>query len=155
MARRIAHAAIRRLGLSHTARPYRGPGLWCGGARRHTRTLARVMTSGLPATAGVVGLGRFGRLWASMLQGDFALRVYDSDPAQCAEAERIGLIPASLRETLASDAVFYCVPISAFESTLREHLPLYAELGGPRTLIDVLSVKLHPRDGFERPLPGN
>ena len=113
------------------------------------------MTSGLPATAGVVGLGRFGRLWAAMLQGDFALRVYDSDPAQCAEAERLGLVPASLRETLASDAVFYCVPISAFESTLREHLPLYAGLGGTRTLIDVLSVKLHPREVFERHLPAS
>jgi arogenate dehydrogenase (NADP+), plant len=113
------------------------------------------MTSGLPANAGVVGLGRFGRLWASMLQGDFALRVYDTDPAQCAEAEQIGLIPASLRETLASDAVFYCVPISAFELTLRAHLPLFAELGGRRTLIDVLSVKLHPREVFERHLPAN
>ncbi len=111
------------------------------------------MTSGRPATAGVVGLGRFGRLWASMLQGDFELRVYDSDPAQCAEAERSGLMPASLRETLASEAVFYCVPISAFESTLQEHLPLFAELGGTRTLIDVLSVKMHPREVFERHLP--
>ena len=117
------------------------------------RTLAPVMTSALPATVGVVGLGRFGRLWASMLQGDFTLSAYDSDPGQRAEAERGGLTPASLRETLAADAIFYCVPISAFERTLTEHLPLFEELGGTRTLVDVLSVKLHPREVFDRHLP--
>ncbi len=111
------------------------------------------MSRPLPATVGVVGLGRFGRLWASMLQGDFTLSAYDSDPGQRAEAERAGLTPASLRETLAADAVFYCVPISAFERTLTEHLPLFEELGGTRTLIDVLSVKLHPREVFDRHLP--
>ena len=111
------------------------------------------MTTGLPETVGVVGLGRFGRLWASMLQGDFGLRVYDSDPAQRAEAERHGLESGSLRDTLSSDAVFYCVPISAFEATLQEHLPIFNELGGTRTLIDVLSVKVHPRQVFERHLP--
>ena len=111
------------------------------------------MTTALPATVGVVGLGRFGRLWASMLQNNFTLSVYDSDPAQRAQAELHGLVSASLDDTLASDAVFYCVPISAFEATLEEHLPLFRELGGTRTLIDVLSVKLHARDIFERHLP--
>jgi arogenate dehydrogenase (NADP+) len=111
------------------------------------------MTSGLPETVGVVGLGRFGRLWASMLQADFTLRVYDSDPEQCAQAERQGLAPGSLRDTLSADAVFYCVPISAFEPTLQEHLAIFEELGGTRTLIDVLSVKVHARQVFERHLP--
>ena len=120
---------------------------------RRTRTLAPVMTSALPATVGVVGLGRFGRLWASMLQHDFTLRAFDSDPVRRAEAARQGLGVASLRDTLASDAVCYCVPISAFEATITEHLPLFRELGGTRTLIDVLSVKLHAREVFERHLP--
>ena len=62
------------------------------------------MSRPLPATVGVVGLGRFGRLWASMLQSDFNLSAYDFDPGQRAEAEREGLTPASLRETLAADA---------------------------------------------------
>ena len=111
------------------------------------------MTSALPATVGVVGLGRFGRLWASMLQDDFSVNGFDSDPAQRAEAERQGLTTASLRDTINADAVFYCVPISAFEATLREHLPLFTELGGSRTLIDVLSVKVHAREVFARHLP--
>ena len=153
----VSHAAVGRLALcrgchitqNHTDAPVFGAEV----APLRTRTLAPVMTSALPATAGVVGLGRFGRLWASMLQGDFTLSVYDSDPGQRAAAERQGLTPASLRETLASDAVFYCVPISAFEPTLKEHLPLFEELGGTRTLIDVLSVKVHPREVFDRHLP--
>ena len=120
---------------------------------RRTRTLAPVMTSALPATVGVVGLGRFGRLWASMLQDDFTLRAFDSDPLRRAEAARQGLGVASLRDTLGSDAVCYCVPISAFEATITEHLPIFHELGGTRTLIDVLSVKLHAREVFERHLP--
>ena len=109
--------------------------------------------SALPATVGVVGLGRFGRLWASMLQADFTVRAYDSDPEQRATAERDGIAMGTLRETLSSDAVFYCVPISAFEATLVEHLPCFQEIGGTRTLIDVLSVKLHARDVFARHLP--
>jgi arogenate dehydrogenase (NADP+), plant len=111
------------------------------------------MSSALPATVGVIGLGRFGRLWASMLEADFTVRAYDSDPTQCAEAQRRGLAPTSLRDTLASDAVFYCVPISTFEATIKEHLPYFHELGGPRTLIDVLSVKVHAREVFDRHLP--
>ena len=88
-----------------------------------------------------------------MLQEDFTLRAYDSDPMRRAEAEQHGLTTASLHDTLASDAVCYCVPISAFEATIKEHLPYFHELGGPRTLIDVLSVKLHARHVFERHLP--
>jgi arogenate dehydrogenase (NADP+), plant len=111
------------------------------------------MSSALPATVGVIGLGRFGRLWASMLKDDFTVRAYDSDPTQRAEAQRHGLAAASLRDTLASEAVFYCVPISAFEDTIKEHLSYFHELGGPRTLIDVLSVKVHAREVFDRHLP--
>jgi prephenate dehydrogenase len=111
------------------------------------------MTSGLPATVGVVGLGRFGRLWASMLRADFTVHAYDSNQLQRAAAEREGIAPATLLDTLSSEAIFYCVPISAFEATLEEHLPYFHQLGGSRTLIDVLSVKLHARDVFARLLP--
>src|SRR4029077_14164702 len=85
-------------------------------------TLAPVITSALPATVGVVGLGRFGRLWASTLQDDFTLRTYDSDPTERASAESLGLTTSSLPDTLASEAVFYCVPISEFEATFKQHV---------------------------------
>ncbi len=125
------------------------------GAPAATGTLTPVTTSALPATAGVIGLGRFGRLWASMLQPDFTVSAYDIDPMQRADAERLGISTASLHDTLASDAVFYCIPISSFETTIKEHLPHFHELGGGRTLIDVLSVKVHAREVFERHLPAD
>ena len=113
------------------------------------------MTVVLPTTVGVVGFGRFGSLWASMLHGDFAVSVYDVDSTALVDAQRRGFATPSLRETLASEALFYCVPISAFEATITEHLEHFRELGGTRTLIDLLSVKLHARNVFDRHLPAD
>jgi prephenate dehydrogenase len=59
----------------------------------------------------------------------------------------------SLEEALASDAVFYAVPISAFEQVLQSHLPRLVALARPPLLVDVLSVKLHPKRVFETLLP--
>ncbi len=111
------------------------------------------MTSLLPMTVAVIGFGRFGRLWASILREDCELVVHDSDPALCEEARELGFSTVPLRAALSSDVIFYCVPISAFEATLREHRPYFEELQGARTLIDVLSVKVHPREVFDRYLP--
>jgi len=104
-------------------------------------------------TVAVIGFGRFGRLWASMLREDWKLVVYDSAPELREEAVALGYAAVSLRSALSSDVIFYCVPISAFEAALREHLPYFAELEGARTLVDVLSVKVHPREVFDRYLP--
>src|ERR1700676_716582 len=99
--------------------------------------------SGLPAkTVAVIGVGRFGRLWASMLRGDFDVEGFDSTPETRAEAAAQGFSSAPLRSALSSDVIFYCVPISAFEATLSEHVQHFAALEGGRTLIDVLSVKV-------------
>jgi prephenate dehydrogenase len=106
-----------------------------------------------PMSVAVVGFGRFGRLWASMLREDWDLAVYDSAPGSAEEAVAQGFSSVSLSSALASDVIFYCVPISAFERTLREHLPYFAASGKTPTLVDVLSVKVHPRDVFDRHLP--
>ncbi len=108
----------------------------------------------IPAkTVAVIGFGRFGRLWASMLRDDCELVVHDAAPETRERASELGFTPASVRDALASEVVFYCVPISAFETTLQEHLPYFAEQTGPRTLIDTLSVKVHAREVFDRHLP--
>ncbi|MEA2637403.1 MAG: hypothetical protein QOE18_460 [Chloroflexota bacterium] len=104
-------------------------------------------------TAAVIGFGRFGRLWASILRDDCEVLVHDPAPESAAVAAAQGFTPASLETALAADAIFYCVPISAFEATLIEHLPYFAAQTGPRTLIDTLSVKVHPREVFDRHLP--
>jgi prephenate dehydrogenase len=105
-----------------------------------------------PAVA-VIGFGRFGRLWASLLSEDFDVAVHDSDARLQADAAAQGFTVLPLAEVLAREVIFYCVPISAFEETITAHLPYFAELEGPRTLVDVLSVKLHPRQVFEAHLP--
>lgn len=104
-------------------------------------------------TAAVIGFGRFGRLWASILRDDCEVLVHDPAPESAEVAAAQGFTPASLEAALAADVVFYCVPISAFEATLQEHLPYFAVQAGPRTLIDTLSVKVHPREVFDRHLP--
>src|SRR5487761_1216815 len=107
----------------------------------------------LPSTAAVIGFGRFGRLWASILRDDFDVRVHDTEAALRAEAAARGFASVPVRDALDAEVIFYCVPISAFEATIREHVRHLAEAEGPRTLVAMLSVKLHPRDVFERHLP--
>lgn len=111
------------------------------------------MTDSLAATAAVIGFGRFGQLWASILRDDFETVVHDPDPRRAAEASELGLPAVSLDDALAADVIFYCVPISAFETVIRDHLTHLARLEGPRTLVDVLSVKVHAREVFDRLLP--
>jgi prephenate dehydrogenase len=103
----------------------------------------------------IIGLGRFGQLWASMLKSDFPVRVYDASAELASVATKSGVSFVSLRDALSADVIFYCVPISTFEATIKEHVPIFAELKGNKTLIDVLSVKLHPKEVFEKYLPAN
>ena len=88
-----------------------------------------------------------------MLGEDFRVRVYDPSLPPNGHAGQPGVEFSSLSETLAADVVFYCVPISAFEQVIAEHVPIFNQLEGKRTLIDVLSVKLHPKSVFEKYLP--
>ena len=101
----------------------------------------------------MIGLGRFGRLWASILREDFDVVAHDSDPGRAALAAGIGARAGDVDDALACGTVFYCVPISAFEHVLRAHLPHLARLENPPALVDVLSVKVHARDVFDRHLP--
>jgi prephenate dehydrogenase len=110
--------------------------------------------SAIPAkTVAVIGFGRFGRLWASILRDDCELLISDAALESREEASRQGFTVAPLEAALSSDVIFYCVPISAFEAALQEHLPHFAAQTGPRTLIDTLSVKVHPREVFDHHLP--
>jgi prephenate dehydrogenase len=88
-----------------------------------------------------------------MLAEDWTVRVHDTDDQRAEEAAADGFASGPLRAALEADVVFYCVPISAFEATLQAHRPLFDEMTGPRTLVDVLSVKVHPRTVFDRHLP--
>jgi prephenate dehydratase/prephenate dehydrogenase/chorismate mutase len=92
---------------------------------------------------GLLGYGRFGRLWSELMSGFFKVVIHD--PAHGFD---------NLEEIARScDAIFFAVPISSFsdavETTLRmcgERRPLF---------IDLLSVKSHPKQVFSQLLPSD
>ncbi len=93
---------------------------------------------------GIVGFGRFGRLWTELFS-DYEVLVYDKfkKPAHLPGFAK----SASLKELFSATTVFYCVPIHSFESSLREHLTYITP---EHLLIDVLSVKMLPLSVFSR-----
>lgn len=84
----------------------------------------------------IVGLGRFGKTLKKLLGNNFELILINrSNPSDIVKA----------------DAVFYCVPISSFESVIKSHKKFFKP---NHLLIDVLSVKIHPKKVFEKHLRG-
>jgi prephenate dehydrogenase len=88
-----------------------------------------------------------------MIKDDFDVVIHDAADTAMDAAKRAGFHTASLPEALAADTIFYCVPISTFEDTIRAHVAHLANLGHTPTLIDLLSVKLHPKAVFDHHLP--
>jgi prephenate dehydrogenase len=111
------------------------------------------MSDALPSQVAVIGFGRFGQLWSSMLGEDFTVVVHDRDEDAAGKIAEAGLTSVPLRDALACEVIFYCVPISEFEPTIIAHCDEFKKMDGSRTLIDVLSVKLHAKDVFDRHLP--
>lgn len=85
----------------------------------------------------IVGFGRFGKVLHRLLKNDFELVVINRNNA---------------KDIIKTDVIFYCVPISSFESVIRSHREYFRE---NHLLIDVLSVKIHPKKIFEKYLKGS
>ena len=84
----------------------------------------------------IVGFGRFGKTLFRLLKDDFELVIVGRDnPQDIAKAE----------------VVFYCVPISSFESVIKSHKKFFRD---DHLLIDVLSVKVHPAGVLKSHLKG-
>ena len=75
----------------------------------------------------IVGFGRFGKILKSLLEKDFELTIINKN---------------NTVDIVNSDVIFYCVPISAFESVIKSHKKYFKD---SHLLIDVLSVKMHPK----------
>jgi prephenate dehydrogenase len=89
---------------------------------------------------GILGFGRFGKLMAHYLAGDFDVMVYNrSDNAQEILASKAK--PATLDVVCRQKIVILSVPISAFRDTLKTIAPL---LDANALVIDVCSVKEYP-----------
>jgi len=84
---------------------------------------------------GVVGYGRFGRLWAAFLREHFTVWIHDADPVDAPEHLPLPELCARV------EVLFLCVPIRRLEGLLAELRPLLR----PGTVIfDTCSVKTQP-----------
>lgn len=84
---------------------------------------------------GIVGYGRFGRLWASILSSHFEVLVTDTLKQPAPNF-------VSLEDLCArASTIFLCVPINQFDSVVQAIAPLIR----PHTVVlDTCSVKEHP-----------
>ncbi len=83
----------------------------------------------------IIGHGRFGQTLERLLKDDFDLTIY----------KRSGDV--SLEKAYENDVIFYAVPIASFEEVISEHKKYFKPT---HLLIDVLSVKMHPKEIFEK-----
>ncbi|MFA5813748.1 MAG: prephenate dehydrogenase/arogenate dehydrogenase family protein, partial [Patescibacteria group bacterium] len=92
---------------------------------------------------GIIGYGRFGKLWADVLSSYGDVLIYDKN-----QTEK----NTSLAKAIKTDLLFLLVPISEMENCCREIAPLL----GPKTIvIDACSVKVHPVKVMRKWLPKN
>jgi len=90
----------------------------------------------------IIGNGRFGRILFSLLKDDFLVSVFDSKNSKT---------ESDLRKIYDHNVIFFAVPISSFESVIKLHKKYFKE---NHLLIDVLSVKMHPKKVFNKYLKG-
>lgn len=87
----------------------------------------------------IIGFGRFGNLLYELLQKGFEIDVFDIDSNN--ETESVHFV--SLEDVLKNDTIFLAVPIRDFEELMKN---LSTKIQGNKTVIDVCSVKVHPKN---------
>ncbi|MBI4994271.1 prephenate dehydrogenase/arogenate dehydrogenase family protein [Candidatus Peregrinibacteria bacterium] len=92
----------------------------------------------------IIGFGRFGKVLYELLKKDFAIVLYDKKP--------IAKNAKNIKEIYESDVIFYAIPIEAFETAIKAHKKYFKP---EHLLIDVLSVKMHPKKVFKKYLKGS
>jgi prephenate dehydrogenase len=95
----------------------------------------------------IIGYGRFGKTLHRLLKDDFAVTIYKRKKSP----DDHSAITTDLKKAYASDTIFYAVPIESFEFVISEHKDYFKP---EHLLIDVLSVKMHPKEIFEKHLKG-
>lgn len=88
-------------------------------------------------TISIVGSGRFGQVLFRLLKDDFTVTMHTRSSA--------------ISDIYKSEVIFFAVPIDAFERVIKSHKRFFRP---EHVLIDVLSVKLHPKKVFEKYLKG-
>jgi len=102
-------------------------------------------------TVGLIGFGRLGRLLARHFARD--VKIYAHDVKLDTRAARaLGAEPATLAQACAQDIIVLCVPMAAFESTVRRIRTLVRP---DALVVDTCSVKGIPVAAMKRWLPRN
>jgi len=101
----------------------------------------------------IVGFGRFGKTLYRLLKDDFIVTIYnrseiDKNDDQFTKNANVAM---DISDIYKSSAIFYAVPISAFEKVIATHKKYFRP---EHVLIDVLSVKLHAAQVFNKYLKG-
>ena len=88
-------------------------------------------------SVGIIGLGRFGKILANILQKGYSISAYDLN--DISQITNINFY--NLDKVLQERVIFIAVPIRNFESLIKKISP---KLKSGTTLIDVCSVKSYP-----------
>lgn len=103
----------------------------------------------MDCTIGIVGFGRFGKLAARYLAGDFPVRVYDP-AAAIQDVASVGAEPVSLEAASRCKVLILAVPISCLQRVLDQVRPHLTPDG---LVVDVCSVKEYPVQWMQEILP--
>ncbi|MCB0319709.1 MAG: prephenate dehydrogenase/arogenate dehydrogenase family protein [Bdellovibrionales bacterium] len=95
----------------------------------------------------IFGYGRFGSLLGELLAGEFSLLVHDPF-VEIPANEHVR--PVSEEEALKCDTIIYAVPIPHFQGVIERHASTLNSDKKGKTLIDVLSVKVFPKEVFQQ-----
>src|SRR3989344_7803008 len=88
-------------------------------------------------TFGIIGYGRFGKLWAKYMSKHGMVFIFDKKEKIIGKIPNI--IPVDLKRATSADIVFLTVPISELENCCKAIRPFLS----PRTLVvDTCSVKI-------------
>jgi len=90
----------------------------------------------------IIGKGRFGPVLHKLLKDDFFVSIFDSKNSKT---------ESDLKKIYDHEIIFFAVPISTFESVIKLHKKYFKD---SHLLIDVLSVKMHPKKVLNKYLKG-
>ncbi len=91
---------------------------------------------------GIYGVGRFGSTLAKLLKNN-NLYLFDKNK---------DLSNCNKKDVLSCDIIFFCIPISKLENTIKENKKY---ISSESIIIDTCSVKEYPRDIITKYLPNN
>ncbi len=102
----------------------------------------------------VIGYGRFGKVLVDLLKDSFSVSVYDQNQALLADLPGNCLPCSNINELKEVEALFLAVPINSLAICLKDLTELFNN-SKIRMVVDVLSVKMHPKQIFSENLPAH